>query len=57
MSEMAGMLGRIHESLSDYKLPTDMGEEWLNSFSVDNEQKKYAELLEILENHKSDKIY
>lgn len=57
MLESAGMLGKIHESLSEYKLPTDMGEEWLNSFSVDNEQKKYAELLEILENNKSDKNY
>ncbi len=57
MLESAGMLGKIHESLSDYKLPKDMGEEWLNSFSVDNEQKKYAGLLEILENHKSDKNY
>lgn len=57
MLESAGMLGKIHESLSGYKLPAEMGEEWLNSFSVGNEQKKYAELLEILENHNSDKNY
>lgn len=55
--ESAKMLSNIHNSLSEYELPIDMGKEWLESFSVEKEQIKYTELSKILEKHKDDKYY
>lgn len=57
MAESAQMLGRIHSTLSDYNLPIDMGKEWIDAFSIENEQRKYIEFLEILEQRKSDNYY
>ncbi len=55
--ELARMLGKIHNVLSEYALPVDMGKQWIDSFLVESEQHKYDKILNILEQDKYDKYY
>lgn len=57
LKKEAAMLGRIHQCLSGYDLPEGMDENWVNAFSVSETKEKYDELLAILENHKTDRLY
>ena len=57
MPEVARTLAKLHNCLEGYELPADLGKEWLESFSVENELAKYSRLIEVLEEHKEDKNY
>ncbi len=57
LMQAAELLGNLHALLADYELPTDMGADWVNSFSPENSAKQYDELLAVLESHPADKHY
>lgn len=54
LPKVAEMLGRIHAALKDYSLPTDMGEEWIESYSAEKLSSQYDELLNIALQLKND---
>lgn len=45
LPDLAAMLGRLHAALSDYPLPTDMGEDWLAAYSAERTAQSYDTLL------------
>lgn len=57
LPETAATLGRLHQTLRGYRLPVDMGEDWLSSFSAQHSIRQYDELLRVLETKKEDKNY
>lgn len=46
LPSIAQMLGKLHFTMRDYPLPTDMGEKWLASYSADILIEQYDVLLE-----------
>lgn len=57
LMQAAELLGKLHSLLADYDLPTDMGADWVNSFSPENSAKQYDELLAVLESNPAEKHY
>ena len=55
LKESAVMLAKLHNALHNYLLPTDMGEDWLDSFSSRSLADQYDKLLSIAKS-KSDDI-
>ncbi len=53
--EVARMLGRIHKALSGYKLPCEMGGDWLRRYSPESLAAQYDELLQKNERQRSHK--
>ncbi len=54
LKESSGMLAKLHNALRDYPLPTDMGEEWLDSFSSKLLANQYDKLISIAETQSED---
>lgn len=52
---VAQMLGKIHSALKDYKLPLDMGEKWLSSYSAVKLISQYDALLDSAKQNSGDK--
>lgn len=57
LMEAAELLGKLHHILIGYKLPIEMGPDWLNTFSLEVSCSHYDELLSALENQKGDPNY
>lgn len=47
--QSAEMLGKLHEVLTNYKMPVEMDRSWIKSFHVSKAQAKYDELLSLSE--------
>lgn len=53
--QAAQLLGRLNSLLIDYKLPIDMGKEWLDKFNEDDFSQFYCDTLSLLNQSTEDK--
>ncbi len=54
---MAELLGNLHVLLRGYDLPPEMGQAWLDGYSVEKTVAQYDALLSVLEGHRDDLYY
>ena len=55
--ESAAYLGKLHNILKEYPMKKSMDEQWVKGFSANEASARCDELLDILEDNKSDKYY
>ena len=57
MADCAKYLGLLHHILKDYPMENSMDESWLNNATAENNERRFDDLLDALEEQKSDPHY